>query len=44
MHLVEKHNIPVPRYTSYATVPFWNNILTDNNGLNIHLPELFKCH
>jgi len=23
--LLEKYNIPVPRYTSYPTVPFWNN-------------------
>ncbi len=22
--LIEKYNIPVPRYTSYPTVPFWN--------------------
>lgn len=25
MQLIEKYNIPVPRYTSYPTVPFWNN-------------------
>lgn len=23
--LIEKYNIPVPRYTSYPTVPFWRN-------------------
>jgi oxygen-independent coproporphyrinogen-3 oxidase len=23
--LVRKYNLPVPRYTSYPTVPFWNN-------------------
>lgn len=23
MHLAEKYNVPVPRYTSYPTVPFW---------------------
>ena len=23
--LIEKYNIPVPRYTSYPTVPFWNH-------------------
>ena len=22
--LLNKYNVPVPRYTSYATVPFWN--------------------
>lgn len=25
MQLIEKYNIPVPRYTSYPTVPYWNN-------------------
>ncbi len=24
MNLIEKYNIPVPRYTSYPTVPFWD--------------------
>ncbi|MFN8674083.1 MAG: oxygen-independent coproporphyrinogen III oxidase [Candidatus Sericytochromatia bacterium] len=27
--LLEKYNVPVPRYTSYPTVPFWNM-----NGVN----------
>ena len=22
--LIQKYNIPGPRYTSYPTVPFWN--------------------
>ena len=26
--LVRKYNRPVPRYTSYPTVPFWNNDMT----------------
>lgn len=25
MELIKKYNIPVPRYTSYPTVPYWNN-------------------
>lgn len=25
MSLIEKYNIPAPRYTSYPTVPYWNN-------------------
>lgn len=25
MDLIQKYNIPAPRYTSYPTVPFWNN-------------------
>ena len=29
--LVQKYNKPVPRYTSYPTVPFWDNNLTDSD-------------
>ena len=29
MSLIAKYNIPVPRYTSYPTVPFWDNQLTN---------------
>lgn len=25
-HLIKKYNLPVPRYTSYPTVPFWNQL------------------
>lgn len=25
MHIIEKYNVPAPRYTSYPTVPYWNN-------------------
>ncbi len=28
MNLISKYNIPVPRYTSYPTVPFWNKTPT----------------
>ena len=23
--LIDKYNVPVPRYTSYPTVPFWSD-------------------
>src|SRR5690554_2496490 len=26
--LIRKYNVPAPRYTSYPTVPFWDNDLT----------------
>jgi hypothetical protein len=26
-NLVQKYNLPVPRYTSYPTVPFWNDVI-----------------
>lgn len=28
-HLIEKYNVPGPRYTSYPTVPFWKNTPLD---------------
>ena len=32
--LVRKYNVPGPRYTSYPTVPFWDNQLTKNQWIN----------
>jgi hypothetical protein len=29
-HLLQKYNIPVPRYTSYPTVPVWNERIDVN--------------
>jgi oxygen-independent coproporphyrinogen-3 oxidase len=26
-NLVSKYNVPVPRYTSYPTVPYWNDVI-----------------
>lgn len=31
MNLLEKYNIPGPRYTSYPTVPFWNNNISESS-------------
>ena len=28
--LIDKYNVPIPRYTSYPTVPYWKDGLTDN--------------
>lgn len=28
-HLITKYNIPAPRYTSYPTVPYWDNNLSE---------------
>jgi oxygen-independent coproporphyrinogen-3 oxidase len=28
--LLHKYNVPIPRYTSYPTVPFWNNTIDAN--------------
>ena len=32
--LVRKYNVPGPRYTSYPTVPFWDNQLTKNQWIS----------
>lgn len=32
--LILKYNVPAPRYTSYPTVPFWKNNLTEANWKN----------
>lgn len=31
MNLLEKYNVPGPRYTSYPTVPFWNNQISEES-------------
>jgi len=31
MNLVDKYNVPGPRYTSYPTVPFWDNPPTESD-------------
>ncbi|GMQ26852.1 oxygen-independent coproporphyrinogen III oxidase [Algoriphagus sp. oki45] len=33
--LIQKYNRPVPRYTSYPTVPFWENDLDPNSWENL---------
>ncbi len=35
MNLVSKYNVPVPRYTSYPTVPFWDHTPTEGEWLEI---------
>ena len=40
MNLVEKYNIPVPRYTSYPTVPSWNNELSNDQWIQ-HVRRAF---
>ena len=32
--LLKKYNIPVPRYTSYPTVPYWYDIPTTDEWLD----------
>ncbi len=34
MNLFDKYNVPVPRYTSYPTVPYWENNLDEKEWKN----------
>lgn len=38
--LLKKYNVPVPRYTSYPTVPFWNELTPDS--WTKHLEQQFS--
>ena len=40
MNLVSKYNIPAPRYTSYPTVPYWDNNLDANTWIE-HIKQSF---
>lgn len=40
MDLVSKYNIQAPRYTSYPTVPYWDNNMTEEKWIN-HVQHAF---
>jgi oxygen-independent coproporphyrinogen-3 oxidase len=40
MDLVSKYNIPAPRYTSYPTVPYWDNNLNEKKWIE-HIKNAF---
>ena len=42
-NLIRKYNQPVPRYTSYPTVPFWDANLPDKNRWEATIKETFKA-
>lgn len=42
MSLISKYNIPVPRYTSYPTVPFWEKAPTEEQWLS-HVKKTFDA-
>lgn len=35
--LVDKYNVPIPRYTSYPTVPFWQDNMIDNEDWKLQI-------
>jgi oxygen-independent coproporphyrinogen-3 oxidase len=42
--LIDKYNVPIPRYTSYPTVPFWKDSLTDNADWNLQIEKAIKAN
>lgn len=40
-YLLEKYNLPVPRYTSYPTVPYWENETINNDNWKLSVKESF---
>lgn len=41
-HLVQKYNVPVPRYTSYPTVPYWQSEKPDPIAWHTHVANTFS--
>lgn len=40
--LIQKYNVPGPRYTSYPTVPFWNEDQFSEKKWTENLIDTFK--
>ena len=40
--LLEKYDVPAPRYTSYPTVPFWDTIPPDSDSWEAMVQETFE--
>ena len=40
--LLDKYNVPVPRYTSYPTVPFWNDVIEKKQWSEVFSAEFLK--
>lgn len=43
MDLVSKYNIPAPRYTSYPTVPYWDNNMNEETWIG-KIRQAFMAH
>ena len=39
--LIQKYNVPGPRYTSYPTVPYWNEDSIDENSWKQSIKKSF---
>lgn len=42
LSILQKYNVPVPRYTSYPTVPYWNTEKTDARQWMNHVLQSFE--
>jgi len=42
--LIDKYNVPIPRYTSYPTVPFWKDDLIDNVDWKLQIEKAIKAN
>ncbi len=42
--LIDKYNVPIPRYTSYPTVPFWKDGLTDNADWKLQIEKAIQAN
>ena len=40
--LLRKYNVPVPRYTSYPTVPFWKEEIDEERWKQVFREEFLK--
>jgi len=42
--LIDKYNVPIPRYTSYPTVPFWKDNLIDNVDWKLQIEKAINAN
>lgn len=42
--LIDKYNVPIPRYTSYPTVPFWKDDLIDNVDWKLQIEKAIQAN
>jgi oxygen-independent coproporphyrinogen-3 oxidase len=42
--LLNKYNVPVPRYTSYPTVPYWDETIDQKNWIHAFQKRFSECN
>ena len=42
--LLNKYNVPVPRYTSYPTVPYWDETIDQQNWIHAFKKRFVECN